>query len=135
VTALLGGHIDAVSTGYPVVAELVKSGELRALATTTATRIEPLPDLPTVAEMGYNDYAFEFWMGVVAPAKTPQETLSLLGRWFTTALQNPETKAKLAAQGLYSASICGVDFAAFLREQHDLYGRVIREANIKVESR
>ena len=133
VTAVLGRHIDAAMTGYPVVAELVKSGELRALATTTAARIEPLPDVPTVAETGYSDYAFEFWMGVVAPAKTPPETLSLLGRWFTAALQNPETKAKLAAQGLYPAGICGADFAAFLRAQHDLYGRVIREANIKAQ--
>jgi tripartite-type tricarboxylate transporter receptor subunit TctC len=134
VTALLGGHIDAVVTGYPVVAELVKSGQLRALATITPRRIEPLPDLPTVAEFGYSDYGFEFWMGVVAPAKTPPETVSLLSRWFTAALWNPETKAKLASQGFYPVGICGAAFAAFLRKEYDSYGRIIREADIKADN-
>jgi len=133
VTALLGGHIDAVITGYPVVAALVKSGELRALATTTPARIEPLPELPTVAETGYGDYGFEFWMGVVAPAHTPRETISLLSGWFTAALRQPETKVNLASQGLYPSAVCGADFGAFLRTQYDAYGRIIRDTNIKPE--
>jgi len=134
VTALLGGHIDAVVTGYPVVAELVKSGQLRALATITPRRIEPLPDLPTVAEFGYSDYGFEFWMGVVAPAKTPPETVSLLSRWFTAAMWNPETKAKLASQGFYPVGICGAAFATFLRKEYDSYGRIIHQADIKADN-
>jgi tripartite-type tricarboxylate transporter receptor subunit TctC len=133
VTALLGGHIDAVIAGYPVVAGLMKSGELRAIATTTPTRIESLPDLPTVAESGYRDYGFEFWMGVVAPARTPRETVSLLSDWFTAALRQPETKEKLASQGLYPFAACGADFRAFLRKEYDAYGRLIRDANIKFE--
>jgi tripartite-type tricarboxylate transporter receptor subunit TctC len=133
VTALLGGHIDAVLAGYPVVAGLLKSGELRALATATPTRIEPLPDLPTVAETGYRDYGFDFWMGVVAPAHTPAETISLLSGWFTAALRQPETKLKLEAQGLYPSAVCGADFAAFLRKEYDAYGRIIRDTNIKPE--
>jgi len=133
VTALLGGHIDAVITGYPVIAGLVKSGELRAIATTTAARIEPLPDLPTVAESGYRDYGFEFWMGIVAPARTPAETISLLSGWFTGALRQPDTKTKLASQGLYPTGVCGAEFGAFLRKEYDVYGRIIRDANIKLE--
>jgi tripartite-type tricarboxylate transporter receptor subunit TctC len=133
VTALLGGHIDAVITGYAVVAGLVKSGELRALATATPARIEPLPDLPTVAETGYRDYGFEFWMGVVAPAHTPPETISRLSGWFSAALRQPETKVKLASQGLYPTAVCGADFGTFLRKEHDVYGRIIRDANIKLE--
>jgi len=133
ITALLGGHIDAVITGYSVAAELVKSGELRALATTTPARIEPLPELPTVAETGYRDYGFEFWMGVVAPARTPPETISLLSGWFTAALRQPETKVKLESQGLYPSAVCGADFGAFLRSQYQAYGRIIRDINIKPE--
>jgi tripartite-type tricarboxylate transporter receptor subunit TctC len=133
VTALLGGHIDAVITGYPVVAGLMKSAELRALATTTSARIEPLPDLPTVAESGYRDYGFDFWMGVVAPAHTAPATISLLSGWFTAALQQPETKANLAAQGLYPSAVCGADFGAFLRKEYEAYGRFIRDGNIKLE--
>jgi tripartite-type tricarboxylate transporter receptor subunit TctC len=133
ITALLGGHIDAVLTGYPVVAGLVKSGELRALAAATPARIEPLPDLPTVAESGYQDYGFDFWMGVVAPARTPPQTISLLGSWFAAALRQPETKVKLGAQGIYPSVVCGADFGAFLRKEYDAYGRIIRGMNIKLE--
>jgi tripartite-type tricarboxylate transporter receptor subunit TctC len=133
VSALLGDHVTAVLTGYPVVADLVKSGKLRALATTTGTRIEALPDVPTVAETGYRDYELDFWIGVVAPAKTPKEAISLLVHWFQMALQAPETKSKLLAQALYPVGRCGADFAAHIRKQYTEYGRIIREANIKAE--
>jgi tripartite-type tricarboxylate transporter receptor subunit TctC len=133
VTALLGHNVDVAVTGYPVVTGLVNSGKLRALAATTPARIEPLPDLPTVAESGYAGYGLDFWMGVVAPAKTPPETISLLSRWFAAAVQSPETKAKLREQGIYPVGSCGTDFAAFIREQSEQYGRIIREANIKLE--
>jgi tripartite-type tricarboxylate transporter receptor subunit TctC len=133
VTALLGSNIDVALSGYPVVAGLVSSGKLRALAATTPERIEPLPDLPTVAEFGYAGYGLDFWMGVVAPAKTPPETISLLSHWFAAAVQSPETKAKLKEQGIYPAGGCGADFVEFIRKQSDEYGRIIHEANIKLE--
>lgn len=133
INALMGEHVDAAISGYPVVAELVKTGKLRALATTTRTRIEPLPALPTVAEFGYKDYGVDFWMGVVAPARTPPETISQLSGWFTAAMKAPEARAKLVAQTLYPVGICGADFAAFIRKQFDDYGRLIRASQIKVE--
>jgi hypothetical protein len=64
---------------------------------------------------------------LVAPARTPKEIVSQLTAWFTAALQVPEIKAKLVAQGLYPIGKCGADFAAFLRKQYDEFGRVIRE--------
>ena len=89
--------------------------------------------MPTVAESGYKDFELENWFGVVAPAKTPKETVSQFAGWFTAAMQVPEVKAKLAIQGLYPVAICGADFGSLLRKQYDEYGRVIREANIKGE--
>jgi tripartite-type tricarboxylate transporter receptor subunit TctC len=133
VTALLGEHITAALAEYPAVAEQLKAGTLRALATGSRTRIEPLPEVPTVAESGYRDYDVDLWWGVFAPAKTPKETVSQLAQWFTSALQAPDMKAKLAAVGFYPTGICGADFAAYLAKQSDEYGRVIREANIKAE--
>jgi len=79
----------------------------RALATTSLRRIEALP--PTVAE-SYKDYEAELWNGMVAPAKTPKETVSQLVGWSTTALQVPEVKAKLALQGFNPAAMCGAGF-------------------------
>jgi tripartite-type tricarboxylate transporter receptor subunit TctC len=72
-------------------------------------------------------------MGVVAPAHTPPETISLLGGWFTAALREPATKVKLGSQGLYPSAVCGADFGAFLRKEYDGYGRIIRDINIKPE--
>jgi tripartite-type tricarboxylate transporter receptor subunit TctC len=133
VTALLGEHVTSVFTDYATLAEQLKAGKLRALATGSRTRAEALPDVPTVTESGYKDYQWEQWYGLFAPAKTPKETVSQLVGWFTAALQIPEVKAKLAIQGLYPVGICGADFGSFIREQYDDYGRAIREANIKVE--
>jgi tripartite-type tricarboxylate transporter receptor subunit TctC len=130
--ALLGEHVTSVLADYALVAEQLNAGKLRALATTARTRIEPLPDVPTVAE-GYTGYEVEVWNGLVAPAKTAKERVSQLAGWFTAAMQVPEVKAKLVVQGLYPVGICGVEFGAFLRKQYDDYGRVIREANIKAE--
>jgi len=133
VSALLGEHVTSAMVTYPAAAEQLKAGKLRALATASRSRIEPLPDVPTVAESGYQDYEADTWFGVVAPAKTPAETISQLAGWFSSAVQATETKPKLIAQGHFPVAICGTDFAAHLRKQYDDYSRVIREANIKAE--
>ena len=74
----------------------------------------------------------DYWFGAGAP-KTPKEIISRLADWFTAAMQAPEVRPKLIAQGLYPVGMCGADFAALLRKQYDDFGRVIREANIKAE--
>jgi tripartite-type tricarboxylate transporter receptor subunit TctC len=130
--AVLGDHVTSVFAGYAVVAEQLRAGQLRALATATLRRIEPLPDLPTFDELGFHDLEVDNWFGVIAPAKTPKETLGELAGWFTSALQAPEVKAKLAAQGLYPVGTCGADFAALIHKRYDEYGLAIRESNIKV---
>jgi len=133
INALLGGHVTAVFAEYAPLAEHIKAGTLRALATSSPTRIPPLPDLPTVAESGYKDYEVDLWWSLFAPAKTPKETVSQLANWFTAAMQVPEVKAKLVAQGFTPVGMCGAEFSALLRRQYEDYGRVIREANIKAE--
>jgi tripartite-type tricarboxylate transporter receptor subunit TctC len=133
VNSLLGGHVASVLVNYAEVAEQLNAGKLRALVTTLQARTERLPDVPTVAESGYPDFATDSWIGLVAPAKTPKETVAQLANWFTTALETPEIKTRLASLGLSQVGMCGDDFAAYLRKQKDEYGRAIREANIKGE--
>jgi tripartite-type tricarboxylate transporter receptor subunit TctC len=132
-TALLGEHVTAMIAEHPAVAEQLKSGKLRALATGSSTRIESLPDVPTVAESGYTGYEIDVWWGLFAPANTPKETILQLAGWISAALKAPEMKPKFAIQGLHPVGVCGADFGSFLRNQYDDYGRVIREANIKGE--
>ena len=131
--ALLGEHVTSGFFSYSTMAEQLKAGKLRALATASRTRIEPLPEVPTIAESGYKDYEMDYWYGVLAAARTPKNALSQLADLFTAALKAPEVKGKLVAQALYPVGICGEDFAGLLRKQYDAYGRAIREANIKAQ--
>jgi tripartite-type tricarboxylate transporter receptor subunit TctC len=133
VNALMGEHVTSLFANYPSVAAQVSAGKLRVLAVASRVRIEPLPDVPTVAESGYTHYEEEVWFGLVAPAKTPKQTVSQPANWFGSAVLAPEVKEKLAAQEFYPVGACGVDFATYLRKQHDAYGRIIREANIRAE--
>ncbi len=133
VTALLGQHVDSIYSNYPTSAEQITSGKLRALAVGSRARIEPMPDLPTFEEAGYKDYEEEVWFGIVAPARTPKETISELAGWFAEAVDAPEVRAKLAVHGLYPVGICGADFAAHLRKENEKYERIIRAANIKAQ--
>jgi tripartite-type tricarboxylate transporter receptor subunit TctC len=133
INALLGGHVTSTFNSYSSVSSQLKAGTLRPLAVASKTRIPPLPDVPTVAESGVKDYEVTPWFGVYAPAKTPKETVTQFANWFSAALKAPEVKEKLAVQELYPMGICGADFADYLRKQHDLYGRVVREVNFKVE--
>ena len=133
VNALLGAHVTAAVLNWSEIGEQLTAGKVRALATMAPQRIEPLPSLPTVAESGYPDFETDVWFGLVAPAKTPRETIAQLIDWFRAALLAPEVKAKLTAQALYPNPKCGADFDAHLVRQFDLYARLIRELNIKSE--
>jgi tripartite-type tricarboxylate transporter receptor subunit TctC len=116
INALLGGHLTAVFADYPTVVEQLKTGTLRALATTSRTRAED-----------------EIWYGLVAPAKTPQDILSQLSGWAAAAINSPDMKPKLELQGLSPGAICGSEFGALLRKRFEDYARVIRESNIKAD--
>src|SRR5882757_3297798 len=76
--ALLGGHVGSVMSNYSEAAELVRAGKLRALAVASAKRVDGWPNVPTVAEQGFKDYAVEAWYGLVAPAKTPKDKVAEL---------------------------------------------------------
>jgi tripartite-type tricarboxylate transporter receptor subunit TctC len=131
--ALLGSHVTSALATYSTSVEQLKAGKLRALAAATRTRLEPLPDVPTVAESGYKDYEVDVWLALFAPARTPQAIVSRLANSFSAALRAGEVKTRLAVQGLYPVGMCGADFGALLRKQYEEYGRVIREAKIKAE--
>ena len=133
VNALLGKHVDSVLVNYSEVAEQLQDSTFRALATTSRNRITELPQVPAVAELGFNDFEAEVWFGAVVPAKTPGAVVTELADWMTAALDAPTVKPKLKALGLYTVGRCGAAFGADLRRRFDDYGRAIRESNIRVE--
>jgi len=134
VNALLGGHVASLFVNYPSAMEQVRAGKLRAIAIASGTRVASLPDVPSIRQAGYADYKDEdVWFGFAAPARTPRETIMQLAEWFTAALRAPEVEPKLAQLEFYPTPVCGTDFAAYLRQQHEEYGRIVREANMKAE--
>ena len=132
-TALLGGHVHAVLANYSEAVEQLHAGKVRALASTSLTRIAPLPDVPSVAELGFRNYNVGVWFGVMAPAKTPKNVAAELAGWFKAAINAPEVTPRLTKIGLYPVGTCLDDFAAHIRNQYDEYGRIIREAGIRSE--
>lgn len=133
INALLGEHITSAVLNWSEIGEHIVAGKARALATMALQHIEPLPDLPTVAESGYPDFETDVWFGIVAPAKTPKETVAQLIDWFSAAVVAPQVKAKLVAQALYPKPQCGADFDAHIRRQAALYAQLIHDLDFKAE--
>jgi tripartite-type tricarboxylate transporter receptor subunit TctC len=132
INALMGGHVTSVFADYPTVVSQLKAGTLRGLVTTSPTRVDELPGVPTLTETGLIKYEDEIFYGIVAPVKTPPEALKQLSAWFTAAMDTAEVKPKLAQQGLFAKVRCGSAFDAAIKSKVEDYTRVAREANIKV---
>ena len=96
ITALLGGHVDALATGPGTVIQHIKAGKLRALAGWGAKRIDALPDLPTLKELGY-DAEFYIWSGLFAPAGTPAAILQTLRHAAAEAVKDPQFRTAMSA--------------------------------------
>jgi tripartite-type tricarboxylate transporter receptor subunit TctC len=133
VNALLGDHVTSAFGDYSLFAEHSRAGKLRVLAASSATRIEAMPEIPTMAEAGFADYKTDIWYGLVTPSKTPKEKITQLATWVAGALHDPEIKSKIVALGLYPVGVCGFEFGTHVRKQYEDYGRIIRQANIKAE--
>jgi tripartite-type tricarboxylate transporter receptor subunit TctC len=133
INALLGGHVTSIFAEYAPLAEHLKAGTLRALATSSLHRIAAQPSLPTVAESGHPGYEIDLWWGLFSPAGTPGKIRAQLTGWFRAAIQAPDVKAKLAALGFSPVGLCGEEFAALLRKQYQDYGRAILDAKISAE--
>ena len=131
--AILGQQVTSMFGTYSNVVEYLKAGTLRALAAGNGARAQPLPDVPTLAEAGYRDIDADVWFGAFAPAHTLEPAISRLDGLFKATLRDATVKEKLGIQGLYPVGICGVDFAAYLKKQHNEYDRIISEANIRAE--
>jgi tripartite-type tricarboxylate transporter receptor subunit TctC len=106
----------------------LQSGKLLALAVSTPRRVAALPDVPTIAEAGFPDGEFIFWLGMLAPAKTPRNIISKLNAEVNRALQSPDSKERLANLGSEPMSMKPERFDAFLRQEYDVLGKIMRDA-------
>ena len=132
VTDLLGGQVQMMFSPLPTSIEYVRSGRLRALAVTTATRSEALPDIPVVAD-SVPGYEASAWYGVGAPNNTPAEIVDKLKVEINAGLADPKIKGRLAELGSVVFGGSPRDFGKHLAAETEKWGKVIRVANIKPE--
>jgi tripartite-type tricarboxylate transporter receptor subunit TctC len=130
--ALLGGHVDLMFDTLPSVLPLVQEGKLRALGVTTAERVPFLPSIPAIAET-LPDFDVTSWLGVVVPAGTPAEIRARIAAPLAEFIREPAVVARLRDVGAVAAKPnTPEEFAAWMRKDHDKWGRVVRETGIKL---
>ena len=132
VTDLLGGQIQVAFTEMATSLGHIKAGKLRALAVTTATRSEALPDTPTLGEL-IPGFEASQWIGLVAPKDTPTTIIEKLNTEINAALGDPMVKARFADLGGIVLPGSPADFGKLIRDETEKWAKVIRAANIKVD--
>jgi tripartite-type tricarboxylate transporter receptor subunit TctC len=131
-TDLLARHVDILFDPLISSIEQIKSGQLHALAVTTMTRSEALPDVPAVSEF-VTGYEASVWAAIGAPRNTPTDIADKLNKETNMALANPKIKARLADLGVMALFGSPGDFRKFIVEDTEKWGKVIRTANLRAE--
>ena len=131
--ALLAGEVDMSVVPVGPAAPHLKSGKLRALATNAPRRIAVMPDLPTLAELGYADVQFSDWQGIVAPAGTPRSVIDRLHAEIARILARPDSRAGLAAMGMEPAGLGPEEFTSYQHAEMQKWARLVRAAGITAE--
>jgi tripartite-type tricarboxylate transporter receptor subunit TctC len=129
---LLGGRIDLFLASLETAIPQVKAGTIRALAVTSLQRAPAMPDVPTVAESGYPGFDANTWTGVLVAAKTPRPIIERLNAEITKVLDAPDIRARLATGGA-PVQTGPQAFTALLKADSEKWGRIVREAGLKVE--
>jgi tripartite-type tricarboxylate transporter receptor subunit TctC len=130
VADLVAGQVQVMFDVTPTALPPIRSGKLRALAVTTAKRLEVLPDVPAVAEFlpGYEAVA---WIGIGAPAGTPAEIVDTLNKQINAALADSAVRSRLGELGAIVVSGPPSDFAQFIAAETDKWGQVVLDAHIR----
>ena len=123
---LLGGEIQAIFASAPTAIPLIKAGKLRALAVTGSKRAADLPDVPTIAELGFPGYLATNWYSFIAPANTPPAIVQKLNAAIVSAINDQATLARLTAQGMDPDPSTSEEMRAFVTKEYDIWGKVAR---------
>jgi tripartite-type tricarboxylate transporter receptor subunit TctC len=129
-TDLMGAQVQVMFTTMPASIQYVRAGKLRALAVTTATRSEALPDVPAVGEF-VAGYEASSWWGVGAPKNTPSAIVEKLNKEINAALADPKLKARLADLGAEPMSMTPAEFGKLISDETEKWGKVVKFAGIK----
>jgi tripartite-type tricarboxylate transporter receptor subunit TctC len=130
---LIGGQVSMTFSTSVDTLSFAKAGRVRLLAVTGAKRLGILPDTPTMSESGLPGFESLNWNGIVGPAKMPRDIVERLNQGMVRALNAPDVKEKVAAQGNDIIGDAPEAFAKFIRAEYEKWGRVVKQARIKIE--
>ncbi len=130
-TDLLAGRTQASSAGMPALGAHIRSGKLRAIAVGTQQRIPALPDVPTVAEMGFKGFETSQWYGILAPAGTPPEITKRLQEESYKALRSSAVTERFATDNAVGGGGPAAEFAAFIKDEQRIWSDIVKRARIK----
>jgi tripartite-type tricarboxylate transporter receptor subunit TctC len=132
-TDLMAGRISAMFETGPGAIPLIQAGRLRAIAVSSAQRAAATPDIPTVAESGYPGFQAVAWIGLVAPAKTPESVINTLSKISMSALREKDFAAKLAALGAVPVGNSPSEFRSFIEEELKRWAVAVKLSGAKVD--
>ncbi len=130
---VIGGQVNIMFDNAPSVIPHIRGGKLKALAVTSSARSPALPGVPTIAEAGLSGYEASSWFGVLAPAGTPKEIIDKLSQTIAKALQTPEMKERLSAQGAEAIGSTPEQFATHIKNEIDKWSKVVKASGAKVD--
>jgi len=130
---LLGGRIQLFLASLETAMPQMKAGTIRTLAVTSAQRVPAVPDIPTVAESGYPKFETATWYGILVPKGTPQPIVARLATEITKVLESADIRERMAANGGATVKPGPAAFDALIRSELVKWGRVIKEAGVKIE--
>jgi tripartite-type tricarboxylate transporter receptor subunit TctC len=133
IQATVGGHTPIAFTALPPALSAVQSGQLRALGVASTERAAGMPDVPTFAEQGVKDQEADTLTGIVAPAGTRKEIVDLLYREIARIVAQPEVKERLTTLGFKAVANTPEEFGARIRLEMDKWGKVVRDAKLRIE--
>ena len=128
---LLGGQVSSLFAAMPTVTAFIKEKRLRALAVTTVKRFPGLPDVPTIAELGFPSYDFSSWFGILAPAGTPKPIVDRLQAEVIKALKDPSVLEKLGNFEIFGST--AEEFGSFIRVQIDTTAQIIKTSGATID--
>lgn len=132
-TDLLGGQVSMIFSSMPPALPLVKTGKIRALGVTSATRSPAAPAIPTITESGLPGYEVNNWYGILAPRGTPKEIVSKLNAEIVKILNMPDVKESLAVQGAEPVSGTPEQFAAYIKEETEKWAKIVKYSGARLD--